>query len=189
MKNYLKYGAMAALGLGLSISGAFAADVMHNQENAKAPFFASSVIVPPGYNTYYISGSAGKGDDTAAQTAATLESLKAQLAKLGLTFGDVVQAHVFLAPDPKTGKMDFPGMNSSWFKYFGTADQLNKPSRVRPIRLARWPARMPWSRSNSSRSRRPTEFFLKAEKGGRFWRPPFSQKGVFENTIGIWTAK
>ena len=52
-------------------------------------------------------------------------------AKLGLTFGDVVQAHVFLAPDPNKGnKMDFPGMNSSWFKYFGTADQPNKPARA-----------------------------------------------------------
>lgn len=129
MKKAVKYGALAALGLGLFVSGAIAADVVHNQENAKAPF-ASSVMVPAGYDTYYISGSAGKGDDTAAQTAATLEGLKGQLAKLGLTFGDVVQAHVFLAPDPKTGKMDFSGMNSSWFKYFGTADQPNKPARA-----------------------------------------------------------
>jgi enamine deaminase RidA (YjgF/YER057c/UK114 family) len=87
-------------------------------------------MVPAGYDTYYVSGAAGKGDDTAAQTAATLDGLKAQLAKLGLTFGDVVQAHVFLAPDPKTGKMDFAGMNSSWFKYFGTPDQPNKPARA-----------------------------------------------------------
>ncbi|HWF63721.1 MAG TPA: Rid family hydrolase, partial [Rhizomicrobium sp.] len=39
-------------------------------------------------------------------------------------------AHVFLAPDPATGKMDFAGMNKSWFKYFGTADQPNKPARA-----------------------------------------------------------
>jgi 2-iminobutanoate/2-iminopropanoate deaminase len=129
MHKSVKFAALAALGLGLVATGAYAADVMHNQENAKAPF-ASSVMVPAGYDTYYVSGAAGKGDDTAAQTAATLDGLKAQLAKLGLTFGDVVQAHVFLAPDPKTGKMDFAGMNSSWFKYFGTADQPNKPARA-----------------------------------------------------------
>jgi len=131
MRKSLKFAAFAALGLGLVATGALAADVMHNgQENPKAPF-ASSVYVPAGYDTYYISGSAGKGADTAAQTAATLDSLKAQLAKLGLTFGDVVQAHVFLVGDAnKGGKMDFAGMNSSWFKEFGTAEQPNKPARA-----------------------------------------------------------
>ena len=131
MRKSLKFAAFAALGLGLVATGALAADVMHNgQENPKAPF-ASSVYVPAGYDTYYISGSAGKGADTAAQTAATLDSLKAQLAKLGLTMGDVVQAHVFLVGDAnKGGKMDFAGMNSSWFKEFGTAEQPNKPARA-----------------------------------------------------------
>jgi 2-iminobutanoate/2-iminopropanoate deaminase len=131
MRKSFKFAAFAALGLGLVATGALAADVMHNgQDNARSPF-ASSVYVPAGYDTYYISGSAGKGADTAAQTAATLDSLKAQLAKLGLTFGDVVQAHVFLVGDAnKGGKMDFAGMNSSWFKEFGTADQPNKPARA-----------------------------------------------------------
>ena len=78
MHKFVKCGALACSGTGLFISGAVAADmmVMHNQENAKAPF-ASSVMVPAGYDTYYISGSAGKGADTAAQTAATLEDSKA----------------------------------------------------------------------------------------------------------------
>ena len=129
LRKSLKFAALAALGLGLVATGALAADVMHNQENAKAPF-ASSVMVPAGYDTYYVSGAAGKGANTEEQAAATLEDLKGQLAKLGLTFGDVVQAHVFLAPDPATGKMDFAGMNKSWFKYFGTADQPNKPARA-----------------------------------------------------------
>src|ERR1700722_3004464 len=129
MRKSLKFAAFAAFGLGLVATGALAADVMHNQENAKAPF-ASSVMVPAGYDTYYVSGAAGKGANTEEQAAATLEDLKGQLAKLGLTFGDVVQAHVFLAPDPATGKMDFAGMNKAWFKYFGTADQPNKPARA-----------------------------------------------------------
>jgi 2-iminobutanoate/2-iminopropanoate deaminase len=132
MNKFVKYGSAVLLGAGLFVTGAVAADMMvkHNQENAKAPF-ASSVMVPPGYNLYFISGSTGEGADTAAQTAATLASLKAQLAKQGLTFGDVVQAHVFLVGDPaKGGKMDFAGMNSSWFKEFGTAQQPNKPARA-----------------------------------------------------------
>jgi enamine deaminase RidA (YjgF/YER057c/UK114 family) len=131
MHKSVKYAALAVLGMGLVATGAFAADVVHNQQGMDKAPFASSVMVPAGYDTYYISGSAGKGDDTATQTEATLEGLKAQLAKLGLTMGDVVQAHVFLAPDPnKDNKMDFPGMNSSWFKFFGTADQPNKPARA-----------------------------------------------------------
>ena len=129
MNKFVKYGFLVGLGAGLFVSGANAADVMHNQENAKSPI-ASSTMVPPGYNTFYISGTTGKGADTAEQTAATLTGLKAQMAKLGLTFGDIVQAHVFLVADPKTGKMDFAGMNGSWMKEFGTAEQPNKPARV-----------------------------------------------------------
>lgn len=111
------------------VGAALALDAIHNQENPKAPY-ASSVVVPPGYTTYYISGSPGRGGDTGAQTAAVLANLKEQLAKLGLTFGDVVQAHVFLAGDPaKDGKMDFPAMNAEWFKEFGTPTQPNKPAR------------------------------------------------------------
>ncbi|HXS07011.1 MAG TPA: Rid family hydrolase [Rhizomicrobium sp.] len=129
MNNFVKYGSLAVLSAALFASGANAADVVHNQENAKSPI-ASSTMVPPGYNTFYISGTTGKGADTAEQTAATLAGLKAQMAKMGLTFGDIVQAHVFLVADPKTGKMDFAGMNSSWMKEFGTAEQPNKPARV-----------------------------------------------------------
>ena len=131
MRKSLKFAAFAALGLAFAATGAFAADVMHNQQGMDKAPFASSVMVPAGYDTYYISGGQGKGDDTATQTASCLENLKGQLAKLGLTMGDVVQAHVYVAADPNKGnKMDFAGMNSSWFKYFGTADQPNKPARA-----------------------------------------------------------
>lgn len=130
MNKFVKYGSLAALGVALFISGANAAEVMHNQENAKSPI-ASSTMVPPGYNIFFISGSTGKGADTAEQTTAALAGLKAQMAKLGLTFGDIVQAHVFLVADPnKGGKMDFAGMNASWSKEFGTAEQPNKPARA-----------------------------------------------------------
>ena len=75
--------------------------------------FAAAVTVPPGYTTYYISGAvqpwpipmhpwearSGYGD-TETQTASALARLKATMAKLGLTFGDIVQAHVFLVGDP-----------------------------------------------------------------------------------------
>jgi len=104
---------------------------------------AAAVTVPPGYTTYYLSGTASIADPTApegspkrygnteAQTAATLKTLSETLGKLGLTFGDVVAAHCFIAGDPAMGgKMDFAGMNRAWAKAFGTKAQPNKPARA-----------------------------------------------------------
>ena len=122
---------------------AMAQSVTHNQEATASPF-ASAVIVPPGYTTYYISGSgptvtnakAPKDSiesfgDTATQTRTTLEGLKTKMDKLGVTFGDVVQARVYLAADPMNGgKMNAAAMNATWMKYFGTAAQPNKPARA-----------------------------------------------------------
>ena len=42
---------------------------------------------------------------------------------------DVVKMTVFLGPDPKTGKLDFSGMQSEYLKYFGTKEQPNKVAR------------------------------------------------------------
>jgi enamine deaminase RidA (YjgF/YER057c/UK114 family) len=123
--------------------GVMAQAVIHNQDDANSPF-AGSVIVPPGYTTYYISGSgptvansnAPKDSiesfgDTATQTRTTLEGLKAKMDKLGIGFGDVVQARVYLAADPMNGgKMNAAAMNDTWKKFFGTAAQPNKPARA-----------------------------------------------------------
>ncbi len=139
-KNALIAGTVLAL---CTASGAMAQAVTHNQEDANSPF-AGSVIVPPGYTTYYISGSgptvtnanAPKDSiesfgDTATQTRTTLEGLKAKMDKLGVTFGDVVQARVYLAADPMNGgKMNSAAMNDTWKKFFGTPAQPNKPARA-----------------------------------------------------------
>jgi enamine deaminase RidA (YjgF/YER057c/UK114 family) len=108
-----------------------------------APPIVAAVTVPPGYNTYYISGtpsgpmnpsipqgSPGRWGDTAQQTDDSLNKLEAILKQLGLGFGDVVKATVFLVGDPaKGGEIDFPAMNKEWAKRFGSADQPNKPAR------------------------------------------------------------
>jgi len=45
--------------------------------------------------------------------------------------GDVVEMQCFLAGDPaKGGKMDFAGLNAAYAKFFGTAEQPNKPVRA-----------------------------------------------------------
>jgi len=60
--------------------------------------------------------------DSAFQKIQTL--LKAQ----GLGMGDVVMMRVYMVAGPD-GKLDFQGMNAAYNKYFGTADQPNKPAR------------------------------------------------------------
>ncbi|MDP3294357.1 MAG: RidA family protein [Nevskia sp.] len=104
---------------------------------------ASAVTVPAGHTTSYLSGNlpdvanpdAPKGSvesygDTETQTASVLKKLGDTLTKLGLGYGDVVSATVFLVGDPaKNGEIDFAGMNASFSKVFGSETQPNKPSR------------------------------------------------------------
>lgn len=105
-------------------------------ENAMSPI-AAGVSVPPGYTTFYISGAlptavtpAANGQsadfgDTTQQTRSVLDNLKAVMDKMGVGFGDVVAAHVFLDP-----KADFMAMNKVWATEFGTTAQPNKPARA-----------------------------------------------------------
>jgi enamine deaminase RidA (YjgF/YER057c/UK114 family) len=68
--------------------------------------------------------------DTKAQAASAILKIQAVLKEQGLTLGDVVMMHVYLAGDPdKGGKLDFPGLQAAYTQYFGTAEQPNKPSR------------------------------------------------------------
>ena len=94
-------------------------------------------------DTYYLSGQlaspitpadASKGTqadygDTKAQAASVFAKIQVALKEQGLDMNDVVKMTVFLGPDPKTGKMDFAGMQSEYVKYFGTKEQPNKPAR------------------------------------------------------------
>src|SRR5206468_196330 len=67
--------------------------------------------------------------DTKAQAASVFAKIQAALREQGLDMKDVVKMTVFLGPDPKTGKLDFAGMQSEYVKYFGTKEQPNKPAR------------------------------------------------------------
>jgi len=69
--------------------------------------------------------------DTKAQTLSVLTKIQSLLKEQGLTMGDVVQMHVFMAADPaKGGKLDFDGMNAAYDRFFGTPQQPNKPVRA-----------------------------------------------------------
>jgi enamine deaminase RidA (YjgF/YER057c/UK114 family) len=104
---------------------------------------SSAVTVKAGVDTYFLSGAlapvvnkdAPKGSvaaygDTETQTLGALNSIKATLARLGLTMSDVVKMTIFMVGDPaKDNKMDFAGMMTGYKQFFGTAEQPNKPSR------------------------------------------------------------
>ena len=112
--------------------------VRHIQTEKAA--IATGVWVGP---TYYLSGqladpvtpaNAAAGTpavygDTKTQAASVFAKIQKALQTQGLDMGDVVKMTVFLGPDPGTGKLDFPGMQSEYLKYFGTPAQPNKPAR------------------------------------------------------------
>ena len=75
-------------------------------------------------------GTAAIYGDTEAQTMSTLTKIEASLKSEGLTMGDVVMMHVYMAGDPaKGGKLDFPAMMAAYSRFFGTKEQPNKPAR------------------------------------------------------------
>jgi enamine deaminase RidA (YjgF/YER057c/UK114 family) len=74
-------------------------------------------------------GTAADYGDTKAQAASVFAKIQGLLKEQGLDMKDVVKMTVFLGPDPKTGKLDFAGMQSEYVKFFGTKDQPNKPAR------------------------------------------------------------
>ena len=86
-------------------------------------------------DTFYLSGqlaspvSGTEYGDTKTQAASVFAKIQAALKEQGLDMKDVVKMTVFLGPDPKTGKLDFAGMQSEYVKYFGTKEQPNKPAR------------------------------------------------------------
>ncbi len=104
---------------------------------------SAAVTVPSGLDTVFVSGAlppvinkdAPKGSvaaygDMETQATGALTSIKATLERLGLGMGDVVKMTVFMVADPtKDNKLDFAGLMAGYTKFFGTADQPNKPAR------------------------------------------------------------
>jgi enamine deaminase RidA (YjgF/YER057c/UK114 family) len=107
------------------------------------PFpISAAVSVSAGSDLYYLSGAvppvinkeAPKGTtaaygDMETQTTNALTSIKGTLERLGLGMGDVIKMTAFLVADPASNKLDFEGFMTGYKKYFGTAEQPNKPSR------------------------------------------------------------
>lgn len=127
----------ATIASALLCTAASAQDISRIYGPNAMPPIAQGVVVPPGYTTYYLSGAlpspikpAANGQpaeygDIATQTRSVLNNLKAVMDKMGIGYGDVVSARVFLTPNT-----DFQAMNKVWGTEFGTAAQPNKPARA-----------------------------------------------------------
>jgi enamine deaminase RidA (YjgF/YER057c/UK114 family) len=130
--------------------GAVVGGIAHAAEDVvRTPLIGSdfpisaAVTVGSGVDTVFVSGAlppvinkdAPKGSveaygDMETQATGALTSIKATLERLGLGMGDVVKMTVFMVADPtKDNKLDFAGLMAGYTKFFGTADQPNKPAR------------------------------------------------------------
>lgn len=67
--------------------------------------------------------------DTRTQTVSVLGKIKAILEGQGFSMGDVVKLTLFVAADPRTGRMDFAGVNEGFRAFFGTAENPETVAR------------------------------------------------------------
>jgi enamine deaminase RidA (YjgF/YER057c/UK114 family) len=118
------------------------AQTVERKYGTPSAVIASSVAVPATARIIFLSGATASPidpkvtdtpdayGDTAAQTQSIFTKMKAQLAAMGMTMGDIVKLNVFLVGDPKNGgAMDREGMNKVFTTFFGPADQPNRPAR------------------------------------------------------------
>jgi enamine deaminase RidA (YjgF/YER057c/UK114 family) len=92
-------------------------------------FYLSGQLASPVTPADATKGTPAYYGDTKTQAASVFAKIQKALQAQGLDMKDVVKMTVFLGPDPKTGKLDFAGMQSEYLQYFGTKDQPNKPAR------------------------------------------------------------
>ena len=98
---------------------------------------AQMVIVPAGSDIAFVSGMTPgapgqpKPVGTEAQTFDILTKMSALLKSKGMSMGDIVVMRVFLGVDPAMDNhADRAGMNKAFAKFFGTAENPNKPART-----------------------------------------------------------
>ncbi len=137
VRQWIAVAAIAAITAGAA--GA-QTTVKHLQPNEKSPIangvwagdtlYLSGQLASPVTPADPAKGTEAVYGDTATQSLSALNKIQALLKEQGLDMKDVVKMTVFLAGDPaKGGKLDFPGLQASYTRFFGTADQPNKPAR------------------------------------------------------------
>lgn len=138
---------VASLGLAtaaLALAPAASAQVTKIQSNPAA-LILDAADVKAGTDMIFLSGQlaapldpskpAGPGatvadfGDTKAQTISVLTKIKTILAGRGYTMDDLIKLTLFVAADPKLGKMDFAGANEGFKTFFKTAENPSTVAR------------------------------------------------------------
>lgn len=104
-------------------------------------FILDGVRVAPGNEIYFLSGQLASPidpakattmedfGDTKTQTVSVLNKIKKQLESQGYSIKDVVKMTLFIAADPKLGKIDFAGANAGFKEFFGNAENPDTVAR------------------------------------------------------------
>ena len=101
--------------------------------NNEGTYFYTSITIPPGAETMYLSGSGaqalddGSWGDMRQQTIDTFSRFKQTLEDQGWSMGDIVQVTAFAVAGD--GGLDFAGFTAGYSEFFGTAANPNKPVR------------------------------------------------------------
>ena len=125
----LKISTIAALVL--LCGTAFAQEITRNNEGT---YFYTSITIPPGAETMYLSGSGarpledGSWGDMKQQTINTFERFQQTLESQGWSMSDIVQVRAFAAAGDD-GELDFAGFNEGYSQFFGTDENPQKPVR------------------------------------------------------------
>jgi enamine deaminase RidA (YjgF/YER057c/UK114 family) len=90
---------------------------------------ASGIAVRPDASMYFSSGAVAAGDTVEAQAVAALETLKTRMAAQGVSLADVTFLRAYVVPGPD-GNIDRTGWSAAYSRYFGSAEQPNKPART-----------------------------------------------------------
>ena len=128
---------LAAFISAVLLSSAVQAQVTRLQRNPQA-IILDAAKVSAGAETVYVSGqlaspldpnkpmseikSVEEMGDTKAQTISALGKIKQILEAMGYKMSDTVKLALFVAPDPRTGRMDFAGANEGFKTFFNTPE-------------------------------------------------------------------
>jgi enamine deaminase RidA (YjgF/YER057c/UK114 family) len=140
-RKVISAAALAVAILGAAFESAQAQTTVKHIQSAASPLatavwagdtlYVSGQLASPVTTADPTKGAPAVYGDTKAQATSEILKIQAILKDQGLTLGDVVMMHVYLAGDPaKDGKLDFAGLQAAYTQYFGTADQPNKPARA-----------------------------------------------------------
>ncbi len=135
----MKTALSAAAFLALAASGVHAAEI--KRDAGPNAMISTSVLVPAGSDTLYVSGMtppsiapAGQPaafGDTKTQSMGVFKRMGEALAAQGMTYADVVMMRIYLVADPAKGNvMDFAGMNEAYRTFFANPSQPKQPARV-----------------------------------------------------------